>query len=123
MACKWAGIVLGRSGPAPWRLRGSGWSLLVDGCTWELLSEIGRFEGLEEVRQLVESTRNLQLALDEFLGHLTRIKVVRLAARLASELELPWAELAQRHSRRLAGGRRWVAMGRTGERPDLAATP
>lgn len=90
----------------------------------ELLSETGSFEGLEEVRQLVESTRNLRLPLlDELLGHLTRIKVVRLAARLASELDLPWAELAQRHSRRLGGGRRWVAMGRTGERLDLAATP
>jgi hypothetical protein len=44
--------------------------LLVDGCTWELLSETGSFEGLEEVRQLVESTRNLRLPLlDEFLGH------------------------------------------------------
>lgn len=90
----------------------------------ELISETGSFEGLEEVRQLVESTRNLRLPLlDELLGHLTRIKVVRLAARLASELELPWAELAQRHSRRLGGGRRWVAVGRTGERLDLAATP
>jgi hypothetical protein len=90
----------------------------------ELLSETGSFEGLEEVRQLVESTRNLRLPLlDELLGHLTRIKVVRLAARLAGELELPWAELAQRHSRRLGGGRRWVAVGRTGERLDLAATP
>ena len=49
--------------------------------------------------------------------------MVRLAARLASELELPWAELVQRHSRRLGGGRRWVAVGRTGERLDLAATP
>ena len=90
----------------------------------ELFSETGSFEGLEEVRQLVESTRNLRLPLqDELLGHLTRIKVVRLAARLASELELPWAELAQQHSRRLGGGRRWVAVGRTGERLDLAATP
>jgi hypothetical protein len=90
----------------------------------ELLSETGSFEGLEEVRQLVESTRNLRLPLlDELMGHLTRIKVVRLAARLASELELPWAELAQRHSRRLGGGRRWVAVGRSGERLDLAATP
>ena len=98
--------------------------MLVDGCTWELLSEIGCFEGLEEVRQLVESTRNLRLPLlDELLGHLTRIKVVRLAARLASELELPWAELAQQHSRRLGGSRRLVAVGRTGERLDLAATP
>ena len=90
----------------------------------ELLSETGSFEGLDEVRQLVESTRNLRLPLlDELLSHLTRIKVVRLAARLASELELPWAELAQRHSRRLGGGRRWVALGRSGERLDLAATP
>ena len=90
----------------------------------ELLSETGSFEGLEEVRQLVESSRNLRLPLlDELLGHLTRIKVVRLAARLASELELPWAELAQRHSRRIGGGHRWVAVGRTGERLDLAAPP
>ena len=90
----------------------------------ELLSETGSFEGLEEVCHLVESTRNLRLPLlDELLSHLSRIKVVRLAAQLASELELPWAELAQQHSRRLGGGRRWVAVGRTGERLDLAATP
>ena len=90
----------------------------------ELLSETGSTEGLEEVRQLVESTRNLRLPLlDELLGHLIRIKVVRLAALLASEHELPWAALAQQHSRRLGGGRRWVAVGRTGERLDLAATP
>lgn len=90
----------------------------------ELLSEAGSFEGLEEVRQLVESTRNLRApVLDQLLGHLNRIKVARLAARLATELELPWADLALRHSRRLGGGRRWVAVGRTGERLDLAATP
>jgi hypothetical protein len=47
---------------------------------------------------------------------------VRLAALLAGELALPWAELTQQHSRRLGGGRRWVAVGRTGERLDLAAT-
>jgi hypothetical protein len=89
----------------------------------ELLSETGSFESLEEVRQLVESTRNLRLPLlDQLLSHLTRIKVVRLAALLAAELALPWAELAQQHSRRLGGGRRWVAVGRTGERLDLAAT-
>jgi hypothetical protein len=66
----------------------------------ELLSETGSFESLEEVRQLVESTRNLRLPLlDQLLSYLTRIKVVRLG-----------------------GGRRWVAVGRTGERLDLAAT-
>lgn len=90
----------------------------------ELLSEAGSFESLEEVRQLVESTRNLRLPLlDQLLGHLSRIKVARLAALLASEAELPWAELARQHSRRLGGGRRWVSVGRTGERLDLAATP
>jgi hypothetical protein len=71
----------------------------------ELLSETGSFESLEEVRQLVESTRNLRLPLlDKLLSHLSRIKVVRLAALLAAELALPWAELAQQHSRRLGGG-------------------
>lgn len=90
----------------------------------ELLSEAGSFESLEEVRQLVESIRNLRLPLlDQLLGHLTRIKVARLGARLATDLQLPWAELAQKHSRRLGGGRRWVSVGRTGERLDLAATP
>jgi hypothetical protein len=90
----------------------------------ELLSETGSFEGLEEVRHLVESTRNLrEPVLDELLGHLNRIKVARLAARLSTELGLPWADLALRHSRRLGGGRRWVAVGRTGERLDLVATP
>jgi hypothetical protein len=90
----------------------------------ELLSETGSFESLEEVRQLVESTRNLRLpVLDQLFGHLKRIKVARLAAQLATDLQLPWAELAQNHSRRLGGGRRWVAVGRTGERLDLAATP
>ncbi len=57
------------------------------------------------MRQLVESTRNLRLAL------------------LVSEFALPWAALAQQHSRRLGGGRRWVAVGRQGERLALAATP
>ena len=65
----------------------------------ELLSETGSTEGLEEVRQLVESTRNLRLPLlDELLGYLTRIKVVRLAALLASEFALPWAPLGGRGS-------------------------
>jgi hypothetical protein len=90
----------------------------------ELLGEAGSFEGLEEVRHLVESTRNLrEPVLDALLGHLNRIKVARLAVRLATELELSWAELAQRHSRRLGGGRRWVSVGRTGDRLDLVATP
>ncbi len=72
----------------------------------ELLSESGSFESLEEVRQLVESTRNLRLPqLDQLLSHLTRIKVVRLAALLAGELALPWAVLL---------GGRWSHRGTAG---------
>ena len=90
----------------------------------ELLSEAGSFESVEDVRQLVGSTRNLrQPVLDQLFSHLTRIKVARLAAKLARELALPWLELAEHHSRRLGGGRRWVSVGRTGERLDLGATP
>jgi hypothetical protein len=55
----------------------------------------------------------LETLLDQLLGHLTRIKVVRLAALLTTELELPcaagwpWAERVngwiwpQPHERRL----------------------
>ncbi len=66
--------------------------------------------------------RDLAPLLDQLLAHLTRIKVARLAAHLATDLQLPWAELAQRHSRHLGGGRRWLSVGRTAERLDLAAT-
>ena len=51
--------------------------------------------------------------------HTTRIKVVRIAAAFAHEMELPWAELAERHSKRLGGGARWVAVTKSGERLDL----
>lgn len=46
-----------------------------------LPSEAGSLESLEEVRQLVESDRNLRLPLlDQLLGHLARINVARLDA-------------------------------------------
>jgi hypothetical protein len=86
----------------------------------ELLSDVGKNESLEEARQLVETLRSLrEKTLDELLTHTTRIKVVRLAELLASELELPWAPLAKRHSQRLGGGKRWVAVSKSGERLDL----
>jgi hypothetical protein len=43
----------------------------------------------------------LEKTLDELLNHSTRIKVVRLAELLATDLDLPWAALAKRHSQRL----------------------
>lgn len=86
----------------------------------ELLSDVGKTQSLEETRQLIEGLHTLrEKTLDELLTHATRIKVVRLADLLARELDLPWAALAKRHSHRLGGGKRWIAIGKTGERLDL----
>ncbi len=86
----------------------------------ELLSDVGKTQSLEETQQIIEGLHTLrEKTLDELLTHSTRIKVVRLAAILARELELPWAALAKRHSQRLGGGKRWIAVARTGERLDL----
>jgi hypothetical protein len=86
----------------------------------ELLSDVGKAQSLAEARELVEGLSSLrEKVLDELLRHTTRIKVVRMAATLASSMKLPWAALASQHSERIGGGARWVAVGRTGERIDL----
>jgi hypothetical protein len=86
----------------------------------ELLSDVGKVQSLEETRQLLEGLHMLrEKTLDELLTHATRIKVVRLAELLSRDLDLPWAALAKRHSQRLGGGKRWIAVAKTGERLDL----
>ena len=86
----------------------------------ELLSDVGKGQGLEEAGHLVEGARSLRLpVLEELLSRLTRIKVARLAHTLADELELSWADLARQHSERLGGGLRWVSTTTTGERLNL----
>jgi hypothetical protein len=86
----------------------------------ELLSDVGKTQSLDETRQLTETLHSLRgKVLDELLAHMTRIKVVRLAESLATELKLPWAPVAKRHSQRLGGGKRWVAVSKSGERLDL----
>lgn len=86
----------------------------------ELLSDVGKIQSLTETRELVEGLSGLRAkVLDELLTHTTRIKVVRMAATLASSMKLPWATLASKHSERIGGGARWVAVGRSGERLDL----
>jgi hypothetical protein len=86
----------------------------------ELLSDVGKGQPLAEARDLVEGLPSLREAvLSELLLHTTRIKVVRMAAILGQELQLPWAALAAQHSQRIGGGQRWVAVGKTGERLDL----
>jgi Transcriptional regulator, AbiEi antitoxin, Type IV TA system len=86
----------------------------------ELFSDVGKTQSLQEARQLVEGLRTLrEKTLDELLAHTTRIKVVRLAELLGREMGLPWADVAKRHSQRIGGGKRWVAVAKTGERLDL----
>ena len=86
----------------------------------ELLSDVGKFQTLEETGNLAESARNLrEPVMDELLAHVKRIKVARLARRLSEELELPWAALARTHSDRLGGADRWVAVSKTGVRLEL----
>jgi hypothetical protein len=86
----------------------------------ELLSDVGKAQSLQEARQLVESLRTLrEKTFDKLLTHTTRIKVVRLAELLGRELDLPWAAAAKRHSQRIGGGKRWVAVAKSGERLDL----
>ena len=71
----------------------------------ELLSDVGKGQGLEEARHLLESARTLRRpVLEELLAHVQRIKVARLACHMAEELGLPWADLAHQHSARLGGG-------------------
>jgi len=86
----------------------------------ELLSDVGKRQGIDEARHLVEGARSLRLdVLDTLLAHLKRIKVARLAHWFADDLGLPWAGLARRHSERLGGGQRWVSATKTGERLNL----
>jgi len=86
----------------------------------ELLSDVGRSQGIEEARHLVEGARSLRMdVLDTLLAHLKRIKVARLAHSFAEDLDLPWAGLARRHSERLGGGKRWASATKTGERLNL----
>jgi hypothetical protein len=86
----------------------------------ELLSDVGKNQSLDEARQLVEGLRSLRTnVLEELMGHVKRIKVIRLAESLSKEFDLPWATLAKRHSQRLGGGKRWVGVGKSGERLDL----
>jgi len=87
---------------------------------FELLSDVGKRQGLEETSHLVESIRSPRIpVMEELFAHLNRIKIVRLAFRLADELDLPWKSVAFHHCERLGGGRRWVSVGKSGERLNL----
>ena len=85
----------------------------------ELLSDVGKVHSLTETRELFESLSGLrEKVLDELPMHTTRVKVVRLAATLASSMKL-LGDACRQTQRRIGGGARWVAVGRSGERLDL----
>jgi hypothetical protein len=79
----------------------------------ELFSDTGKLQSLEETLNIAESVRHLRPdVLDTLLAHTTRVKVVRLAKSLAESLELPWLDIANKHSQRLGSSSRWVAVTR-----------
>lgn len=79
----------------------------------ELFSDTGKLQSLEETLNIAESVRHLRPdVLETLLAHTTRVKVVRLAKSLAESLELPWLEVAKKHSERLGSSSRWVAVTR-----------
>lgn len=75
----------------------------------ELLNEVGARQGIEEAKNIMEGVRSPRLdVLGTLLQHCPRVKVVRLCAQWAEELNLEWAAKA----RQLAGPRgqgRWLS--------------
>ncbi len=79
----------------------------------ELFSDTGKLQSFEETANLVDGVRNLRLdVLDTLLAHTRRVKVARLAKMFAEEMDLPWLNVAQKHSDRLGSSSRWVAVTR-----------
>lgn len=79
----------------------------------ELFSDTGKLQSLEETMNVAEGARHLRPdVLETLLTHTTRVKVVRLAKTFAENLELPWLDLARKHSERIGSPSRWVAVTR-----------
>lgn len=86
----------------------------------EMLSDVGKTQSLEDAVNIVESIQTLrEPVLDQLLTHTTRVKVVRLLHDVAKNAGQSWTGLALEHSKRIGGGKRWLAVTRTGERIDL----
>lgn len=72
---------------------------------WEMLSDVGVRQGLEEARNIMEGVRSLRPEiLAALLKHCLRVKVSRLCAQWAGEMNLEWASAA-RKSAKLGKGR------------------
>lgn len=89
-------------------------------ATLELVSDVGRGQSLEEVRNLFVGLRDIRPAvMAELLEHCHRVKVVRLVRDLAQQEGYAWASIAQARADALSGGKRWSMVGRDGERLTL----
>ena len=63
----------------------------------EMLSEVGVHQGIEEARNIMEGARSLRPeVLASLVKNCRRVKVVRLCASWAEELNLSWAAAAKR---------------------------
>ncbi|WP_230371586.1 type IV toxin-antitoxin system AbiEi family antitoxin domain-containing protein [Paludibacterium denitrificans] len=86
----------------------------------ELISDIGRGQSLEEVRNMFVGLRNIRPAvMAELLDHCHRVKVVRLVRDLAQQEDYDWATIAQVRADALSSGKRWSMVGPDGERLTL----
>ena len=76
----------------------------------EMLSEVGVHEGVEEARNIMESSRSLRPeVLATLLKNCRRVKVVRLCVGWAEELNLPWAATVRKATGNRRGHSRWTA--------------
>ncbi|MEX2516924.1 MAG: type IV toxin-antitoxin system AbiEi family antitoxin domain-containing protein [Gammaproteobacteria bacterium] len=76
----------------------------------ELLSEVGVRQPLQEARELVESTYNLQVnRLRDLLQRCTSVKTVRLCLQLGREGALPWADKLDPDTLPTGSDRPWVS--------------
>jgi len=73
------------------------------------LSEVGVHQGVEEARNIMEGARSLRPdVLTTLLKNCRRVKVTRLCANWAEELNLPWAATAKGAVAGQTGSGRWT---------------
>ncbi len=75
----------------------------------EMLSEVGVYQGIEEARNIMEGARALRPeVLTTLVKNCRRVKVVRLCASWAEELNLPWAAVAKKAAGKSLSSGRWT---------------
>jgi hypothetical protein len=76
----------------------------------EMLGEVGRSQGVEESRNVMEGARALRPeVLTTLLKNTRSVKVARLCVQWAEELDLPWSTAARKAAAARWGRSRWVS--------------